>query len=163
MRPAEHPTALAVQRQLGDAFTVLEFPAGTRSAAEAAAAVGVEVAQIVKSLVFRTQDDRPLIAFVSGANQADEKRLAELIGMSLGKADADFVRAATGFAIGGVSPARRIEGGMAFIDADLEGLGDLWAAAGTPTAVFRLTFNDLKRLTGGQVADIARRPRQGDA
>ena len=96
MTPARHPTALAVQRELGGAFEVLEFPEGTRSAADAAAAVGVGVAQIVKSLVFRTVDERPVIAFVSGANQADEKRLSELAGVALGKADAEFVRAATG-------------------------------------------------------------------
>ena len=158
MTPARHPTALAVQRELGGAFEVLEFPEGTRSAADAAAAVGVGVAQIVKSLVFRTVDERPVIAFVSGANQADEKRLSELAGVALGKADAEFVRAATGFAIGGVSPARRVDGALTFIDADLETAGELWAAAGTPTAVFRLTFSSLRQMTVGQVADIARRP-----
>ena len=157
VRPAQHPTALKVQRELGDAFEVLEFPEGTRSAVDAAAAVGVDVAQIVKSLVFRAADDRPVIAYVSGANRADENRLSGLAGTPLSKADAHFVRNTTGFAIGGVSPARRIEGALTFIDSDLAALGELWAAAGTPTAVFRLTFGDLQRLTGGKVADIALR------
>lgn len=157
MKKAEHPTALAIQRELGEGFEVLEYPEGTRSAADAAAAIGVGVSQIVKSLVFRTEDSRAVIAFVSGANQVDEKRLADLVGAPVKKADAEFVRSATGFAIGGVSPARRADGALTFIDAGLASVGDLWAAAGTPTAVFRLTFSQLEQMTGGQISEFAQR------
>ena len=139
----------------GFAFEVREFPQGTRTAAEAAAAIGCEVAQIAKSLVFRARQlGRPVLVIASGANRVDEKAVAALIGEKIGRADADFVRAATGFAIGGVPPLGHDTPPVTLIDRDLLAVDEIWAAAGTPNAVFRLTPEDLVALTGGRVADI---------
>jgi prolyl-tRNA editing enzyme YbaK/EbsC (Cys-tRNA(Pro) deacylase) len=139
----------------GFAFEVREFPASTRTAAEAAAAIGCEVAQIAKSLVFRArQSGRPVLVIASGANRVDEKAVAALIGEKIGRADADFVRAATGFAIGGVPPLGHDTPPVTLIDRDLLALDEIWAAAGTPNAVFRLMPEDLVAVTGGRVADI---------
>ncbi len=136
-------------------FAVREFPASTRTAAEAAAAIGCEVAQIAKSLVFRARESgRPVLVMASGANRVDEKAVAALIGEKIGRADADFVRAKTGFAIGGVPPLGHEVAPVTLIDRDLLALDEIWAAAGTPNAVFRLTPQDLVALTGGQVAEI---------
>jgi prolyl-tRNA editing enzyme YbaK/EbsC (Cys-tRNA(Pro) deacylase) len=139
----------------GFAFQVVEFPASTRTAADAAAAIGCEVAQIAKSLVFRTKaEKKPILVIASGVNRVNEKRLRDLVGETIEKADAEFVREQTGFAIGGVPPVGHREGLAIFIDAELLTLGEIWAAAGTPNAVFRLPAADLPTLTGGQVADI---------
>jgi len=136
-------------------FEVREFPASTRSAAEAAAAIGCELGQIVKSLIFRAKGSgRPVLAIASGANRVDEKALAALVGEPIGRADADFVRQTTGFAIGGVPPCGHTTPPFAVIDRDLMGFEEIWAAAGTPNAVFRLKPQDLAALSGGQVADI---------
>ncbi len=135
--------------------TVREFPASTRTSAEAAAAIGCEVAQIAKTLVFRTRvSERPVLVIASGANRVDEKAVAALIGEKIGRADADFVRAKTGFAIGGVPPVGHDTALMTVIDRDLLALDEIWAAAGTPNAVFPLAPRDLVALTGGKVADI---------
>ena len=139
----------------GFEFAVRAFPQGTRTAAEAAAAVRCEVAQIAKSLVFRARvSGRPVLVIASGANRVDEKAVAVLIGEKIGRADADFVRAATGFAIGGVPPVGHDTPPVTLIDRDLLALDETWAAAGTPNAVFRLTPRDLVTLTGGRVAEI---------
>lgn len=139
----------------GFAFQVVEFPASTRTAADAAAAIGCEVAQIAKSLVFRTKaGQRPLLVIASGVNRVNEKRLRDLVGEPIEKADADFVRERIGFAIGGVPPVGHRETVEVFIDEDLLTLGELWAAAGTPNAVFRLPAADLPALTGGRVASV---------
>lgn len=136
-------------------FQVREFPASTRTSEEAAAAIGCGVAQIAKSLIFRAKEsNRPVLVMASGANRVDEKAVGRLLGEKLGRADADFVRAATGFAIGGVPPVGHRETPVTFIDADLMELGEIWAAAGTPNAVFRLTPPELVSLTGGQVAAL---------
>ncbi len=136
-------------------FAVREFPESTRTAAEAAAAIGCEVAQIAKSLVFRARaSDRPVLVIASGANRVDEKAVSALIGEKIGHADAGFVRAATGFAIGGVPPLGHDTPLVTLIDRDLLALDVIWAAAGTPNAVFRLKPEDLVVLTGGQVADL---------
>ncbi len=137
----------------GFAFQVVEFPASTRTAVEAAAAVGCEVAQIAKSLIFRTKaTQRPILVIASGANRVNEKRLRDLVGEPIEKADADYARERTGFAIGGIPPVGHREALRIFIDEDLLMLGDIWAAAGTPNAVFRLPAADLPTLTGGTVA-----------
>ena len=142
-------------RSKGFGFEVVELPQSTRSAAEAAQAVGCQVEQIAKSLVFRgTESGRPVLAIASGANQVNERRLAELIGERIGKADADFVRDATGFAIGGVPPVGHAQPVETLIDEDLLRHGEIWAAAGTPNAVFRLTPDDLVKLTGGRVVRV---------
>ncbi len=136
-------------------FELREFPASTRTAAEAAAAIGCDIAQIAKSLVFRARaSGGPVLVIASGANRVDEKAVAALIGENIGRADADFVRAATGFAIGGVPPLGHDTPPVTLIDRDLLALDEIWAAAGTPNAVFRLTPGDLVALTGGRVADI---------
>lgn len=142
---------------LGIAAEVREFPASTRTSAEAAEAIGCTVGQIAKSLVFRARtSDRAVMVIASGANKVDEKAVAVLLGEPIGRADADFVRARTGFAIGGVPPVGHSEPHPTFIDRDLLGFDEIWAAAGTPNAVFRLRPADLVALTGGAVADIRR-------
>jgi Cys-tRNA(Pro) deacylase len=155
-------SARRVQEALAAAgfdFQVREFPASTRTSAEAAAAIGCEVAQIAKSLIFRARDSgRPVLVIASGANRVDEKAVGRLLGEKLERADADFVRAKTGFAIGGVPPVAHREPPAVFIDAGLMDLSEIWAAAGTPNAVFRLAPQDLASLTGGQVAEIAKAP-----
>jgi prolyl-tRNA editing enzyme YbaK/EbsC (Cys-tRNA(Pro) deacylase) len=135
--------------------TVVELPATTRSAAEAAAAIGCAVAQIVKSLIFRaSQSDRPILVVASGANRVDEKRIGQLLGEPIGKADADFVRRRTGFVIGGVPPLGHAEPLTTFLDEDLLQFDQIWAAAGTPFAVFALTPAQLQVMTAGQVVAV---------
>lgn len=153
------PSAQRVQEALavhGLGLEVREFPASTRTAEDAAAAIGCTVAQIAKSLIFRGKtSDRPVLVIASGANRVDEKKVSALIEEKIGKADAEFVRARTGFAIGGVPPVGHLEAPITVIDRDLLALEEIWAAAGTPNAVFRLTPGDLATLTGGQVAEVA--------
>ncbi|MEN3273600.1 MAG: hypothetical protein V7636_2361 [Actinomycetota bacterium] len=132
------------------------FPEGTKTAADAAAAIGVEVGQIVKSLVFLV-DDAPVVALVSGDNQLDEKKLAQAHGGGkVRRADADAVRAATGFPIGGVPPLGHAEPLPVYVDRDLERWDEVWAAAGTWTDVFPVAPSDLVRASNGTVADLAR-------
>jgi prolyl-tRNA editing enzyme YbaK/EbsC (Cys-tRNA(Pro) deacylase) len=156
MRPATSPSALKVQAVLGVRFDVLEFDAGTRTAEDAAAAIGCEVAQIAKSLVFRAASGRPVLVVASGAHRVDEKTVAALVGEPITRANADFVRDATGFAIGGVPPVGHRTAPVALIDESLLAFEEIWAAAGTPNAVFRLTPADLMALTGGTVAAVKR-------
>lgn len=152
------PAAQRVQAALaaeGLRLEVREFPAGTRTAEDAAAAIGCSVAQIAKSLIFRgKQSDRLVLAVVSGANRADEKKLAALAGEEIGRADAGFVRDRTGFAIGGVPPLAHRSAPMTFLDADLQAFDEIWAAAGTPNAVFRLTPDELARVTAAAFVDL---------
>jgi prolyl-tRNA editing enzyme YbaK/EbsC (Cys-tRNA(Pro) deacylase) len=136
---------------------VSTFPAGTRTAADAAAAIGVTVGQIVKSLVFRRASGAALLVVASGANRVDVSKVGALIGEPVGKADADFVRSATGFAIGGVPPAGHVAPVETIVDEDLLAFDEIWAAAGTPRDVFPLTPAELVDMTGGRVADVAAR------
>ena len=157
MKPATATSALKVQAILGARFQVLEFDASTRTAADAAAAIGCTVPQIAKSLLFRTTgSNRPVLVVASGANRVDEKKVAKLIGEAIARADADFVREATGFAIGGVPPVGHQMPPIVLIDDALLAFAEIWAAAGTPNAVFCLTPADLVVLTQGQVRAIAR-------
>jgi prolyl-tRNA editing enzyme YbaK/EbsC (Cys-tRNA(Pro) deacylase) len=134
---------------------VIELPDSTRTAVEAAQAVGCQVGQIVKSLIFKAKrSQRPILVIASGNNRVNEKRIEARIGEPLGKADAEFVRAKTGFAIGGVPPLGHLEPPQTFIDQDLFQYEEIWAAAGTPHAVFRLTPQILHELTGGEVLVI---------
>lgn len=155
------PSAQKVQDALaaaGLANQVVELAASTRSSAEAAKAVGTTVAQIAKSLIFRAQPSgRPVLVIASGVNRVDEKKLATLLGERIDRPDADYVRDRTGFAIGGVPPLGHPVRLATYIDRDLLALGDLWAAAGTPNSVFRLTPEELVALTRGEVADLAKR------
>jgi len=139
----------------GIALQVREFPASTKTSAEAASAVGCAVAQIAKSMIFRAAaSDRSVLVVASGANRVDEKKVAALVGEKIERATPDFVRAKTGYAIGGVPPVGHTEPPVVLIDEDLLTLDVLWAAAGTPNAVFRLTPEELRQLTGGQVAAV---------
>ncbi|MFO7681352.1 MAG: YbaK/EbsC family protein [Chloroflexota bacterium] len=155
MHPSAQKVADAAQ-QLGLDIEIVEFAQTTRSAQEAADAIGCDVAQIVKSLCF-VVNGRSTICFVSGANQLDERKLAALAGVGrkqVQRADADTVKAATGFSIGGVPPFGHITAVPIFIDADLMQFDVVWAAAGTPFAVFACTPPDLAQVTQGQIADI---------
>jgi prolyl-tRNA editing enzyme YbaK/EbsC (Cys-tRNA(Pro) deacylase) len=134
------------------------FPEGTRTAEDAARAVGCEVGQIVKSLVFLL-DGAPVIALVSGSNRLDERRLASALGgESVGRADADSVRAATGYPIGGVPPFGHVTSLLTAIDEDLLAHDEVWAAAGTPHDVFAVAPADLVWATGGTVATLRAEP-----
>jgi prolyl-tRNA editing enzyme YbaK/EbsC (Cys-tRNA(Pro) deacylase) len=134
---------------------IKEFDASTRTSADAAAAIGCEVAQIAKSLVFRAKESgKAVLVIASGTNRVDEKKLSALVGEKIGKADAEFVRAETGFAIGGVAPVGHTGPVTLLIDADLQQYQEIWAAAGAPNAVFRLTPQQLSALTGGSVVDV---------
>ncbi len=158
MKPASAPSALKVQAVLGPKFAVLEFDAGTRTAADAAAAIGCSVAEIAKSLLFRAKETgRPVLVVASGVNRVDEKKVAALIGEKIARADADFVRENTGFAIGGVPPVGHAKTPITLIDEDLMQFETIWAAAGTPNAVFRLTPRELVGLTGGRLGAVAAR------
>ena len=158
VKPAESPSALKVQATLGDRFEVLEFDASTRTAADAAAAIGCEVAQIAKSLIFRGgTSGRAVLIIASGVDRIDEKKAAAAIGEPIARADADFVREATGFAIGGVPPVGHKTKPIVLIEESLLGFEEIWAAAGTPKAVFRLTPADLVELTGGRTVAVARK------
>jgi len=140
---------------LGMSLEVVELPDSTRTAPEAAQAVGCQVGQIVKSLVFKAKrSERAILVIASGANRVDERKIEALIGEPLGKADADFVRQQTGFVIGGVPPLGHSQPLETFIDEDLLQYEYVWAAAGTPHAVFKLNPGDLERMTGGRIMEI---------
>lgn len=148
--PARVQAALAAA---GVTARIEQFPSSTRTAEEAAATVGTSVGQIVKSLVFLS-GDAPVIALVSGVNRLDTRRLGELTGATIGKADADAVRRATGYSIGGVPPIGFLAPIPTFIDRDLLRYDLVWAAAGTPRHVFPIAPQELVRITGGSVADL---------
>ncbi len=147
---------MRVQAILGEAFRVLEFEQSTHSSAEAAAAIGCDVAQIAKSMLFRAADGRPVLVVASGTNRVDEKKVAALIGQKIKRADGDFVLAHTGTAPGGVAPVGHMTPPVTVLDQDLRQFEKIWAAAGSPNAVFALTPADLARLTGAEFADVAK-------
>ena len=151
-------SALKVQQALnaiGLALEVVELPGSTRTAQEAAQAVGCQVGQIAKSIIFQAlASHRPILVIASGPNRVNEKVIEELIGETIAKADADFVRQRTGFVIGGVPPIGHSEHLETFVDQDLLVYQEIWAAAGTPHAVFRLTPGDLLRMTSGIVIRV---------
>ena len=135
---------------------MVELPTSTRTALAAAESIGCDVAQIIKSLVFiGLESGRPILVLASGVNRVDEGLLARLAGEAISKADAGFVRERTGFAIGGVPPLGHIEPMETFVDADLMTHEYLWAAAGTPRAVFRLASGNLLAMTGGRTVSVA--------
>ena len=134
---------------------VKELGESTRTAVDAANAVGCEVGQIVKSLVFRGKvSGKAVFVVASGSNMVNEKALAVLVGEKIERATPEFVREQTGYAIGGVSPVGHPAPLTTFIDEDLLGYQELWAAAGTPNAVFALTPEQLCHITSGQVAHV---------
>jgi Cys-tRNA(Pro) deacylase len=154
-----HPTAqkvAAAAHKLGVDITIKEFEATTRTAEDAAQAIGCTVGQIVKSLVFIV-NGQPTLALVSGPNRLDEKKLAALCGVGKKKVkrgDADTVREATGFAIGGVPPFGHQTKLLTYIDQDFWQFDLIWAAAGTPNAVFSITPDELARVTEGMMVDL---------
>jgi prolyl-tRNA editing enzyme YbaK/EbsC (Cys-tRNA(Pro) deacylase) len=139
---------------LGIDPSIRRFPEGTKTAVDAAEAIGCDVAQIVKSLVFLV-DDRPVLAFTSGANRVDPEKLAHVVeGSEARRASPEEARAATGFAVGGTPPFGHPEPVMSFVDPDLLTFEEVWAAAGTPDSVFPLAPSELLRATGAQRADF---------
>jgi len=153
------PSAQKVQDVLNDrGFTnqIVELPDSTRTSVEAATAIGCTVAQIAKSLIFQGKESRSAILVIaSGVNRVNEKRMAELLGEKLQKPDAEFVREQTGFVIGGVPPLGHTQPLTTYIDEDLLQYAELWAAAGHPNAVFKLTPAELVAMTNGTVLAIA--------
>jgi len=156
MKPGSSEGASRIQALLGSAFTVLEFEQSTHTAAEAAAAIGCDVAQIAKSLLFRAADGQAGLVVASGANRVDETKVAALLGQEVGRADPDFVLRRTGFAVGGVPPVG-YEPGATLLDQDLQLFATIWASAGSANAVFALSPVELVRLTRSSFADVAKR------
>lgn len=156
------PSAARVQAALdvfGFGHRVFEFTVSTRSAADAAAAIGCDVAQIAKSLIFRGRNSgRPVLVLANGRARVDEHKVAAACGEPIVKADADFVRESTGYVIGGVCPVGHLRRPITLIDDGLTEYEEIWAAAGTPNAVFKLTPEQLKALTGGTLADVTLTP-----
>ena len=139
----------------GLGLVVVEFPAETRTAQQAADVIGCELGQIAKSLLFRgTKTGQPVFVIASGKNRVDEKIIQEHVGEEIEKADAAFVLEQTGFAIGGVPPIGHLKAIRPFIDEDLMGYAEIWAAAGTPFSVFKLLPSDLLKITDGRIVLI---------
>jgi prolyl-tRNA editing enzyme YbaK/EbsC (Cys-tRNA(Pro) deacylase) len=142
---------------LGHPDTIVEVPAKARTARGAAEAVGCTVAQIAKSIVFRTEGqepDRAVLVITSGANRVDPAKAEAALGVPLRQADPDWVRRATGFAIGGVAPIGHLTPPLTLLDEDLLKLDPVWAAAGAPHLVFRTTTAELQRMSGGAIASV---------
>jgi prolyl-tRNA editing enzyme YbaK/EbsC (Cys-tRNA(Pro) deacylase) len=135
---------------------IVEFPASTRTAVEAAAAIGTTVERIVKSLAFAA-GDRTIVVLASGANRVDTARLGELVGQQITRADAERVRQETGYAIGGVPPLGYSRPLPVYVDRDLLQFDEVWAAAGTPNAVFPIVPSELVRVSEGSVVDVKER------
>ena len=143
----------AALRAAGHADNIEAFPDGTRSAAEAAAAVGCEVAQIAKSIIFRS-GERPVLVIASGANRVDMAKVAAATGLAVKRAEGGWVRDVTGFAIGGVAPLGHLTPPVVLVDEDLFRLAKIWAAAGSPMHVFATTPEEVLRVSGGIRADV---------
>jgi prolyl-tRNA editing enzyme YbaK/EbsC (Cys-tRNA(Pro) deacylase) len=151
-----HPNTERVRSFLehhGSGARVVELNGSTRTAAEAADAIGTTVAQIAKSLVFLA-GERPILAIASGTNRVSTEKLSRLTGAGVTRADADAVRRHTGFPIGGVPPVAHQRPLDVLIDRDLFQYAEVWAAAGTPRSVFPTSPDELKAMTGGTIADI---------
>ncbi|HTI49245.1 MAG TPA: YbaK/EbsC family protein [Casimicrobiaceae bacterium] len=155
------PSARRVQDALaaaGVTSAIVEYDVPARTSAQAADVLGCTVGQIAKSLVFRAASGKPVLVIASGSNRVDESKVAALVGEAIGKADAAFVREATGFAIGGIPPLGHAERLAPLIDRDLLRYDVVYAAGGTPHAMFPLAPADLVRVSGGTVADVALLP-----
>jgi prolyl-tRNA editing enzyme YbaK/EbsC (Cys-tRNA(Pro) deacylase) len=152
------PSAQKIQDLLasrGYEITIIEFAESTRTAQEAADRAGCQLGQITKSLIFKGRTSgKAILVLTSGANRVSEKRISEYAGEPIERADADFVRAATGFAIGGVPPLGHTQPMETYLDEDLLQYKTIWAAAGTPNAIFELTPSDLQKMTGGKPAQV---------
>jgi len=142
-------------RDAGVRVELREFDASTRTAADAAAAVGCDVDQIAKSIIFRGEESGHVVLFLTaGGNRVSDAKASSVAGQPLGKADADLIRAETGFAIGGVAPVGHLTQVRAFLDPRLMEFPEVWAAAGTPRHVFAISPADLHRMTGAEIADF---------
>ena len=152
------PSAQKIQdllTTLGYPYTVIEHAESTRTAQEAADRAGCALGQIVKSLIFKGKESgKPILVLTSGANRVDEKRISGYAGEPIGKADADFARTVTGFVIGGVPPIGHLQKMETYIDEDFLRYPTIWAAAGTPNAIFELKTADLPIMTGGKVVTV---------
>jgi prolyl-tRNA editing enzyme YbaK/EbsC (Cys-tRNA(Pro) deacylase) len=155
-KPGSVERVRAALLSAGHADTISEFPDSTRTAQDAAAAVGCSVAQIAKSIVLRAGDEVVLV-IASGANRVDVARVADLLGRPVKPADGRWVRDTTGFAIGGVAPVGHLTPPRILIDADLMALDPVWAAAGSPRHVFRTSARELARMSGGIIAEVKER------
>ncbi len=155
MQIAQHRKAKKVQEALGPDFTVLEFDQPTASAAQAASAIGCTVAQIAKSLVFANAEGGPVLVIASGASRVDEAKVSQILKTTIHRADADFVKRATGFSIGGVPPVGHPSQLTVVLDQTLQDFEEIWAAGGTPTSVFCLTPSQLVSITNGSYCDVA--------
>jgi prolyl-tRNA editing enzyme YbaK/EbsC (Cys-tRNA(Pro) deacylase) len=147
---------MRIRSILGAGFRVLEFEQSTHTSAEAAAVLGCDLAQIAKSMMYQAADGQPVLVVASGANRIDEKKVAALLGQKIKRADPEFVLASTGVAVGGVPPLGHIRAPLTFLDQDLGRHETIWAAAGSPNALFALAPADLVRLTGAPFVDIAK-------
>ncbi|MGB9707019.1 MAG: YbaK/EbsC family protein [Microgenomates group bacterium] len=141
-------------KKLGISLKIICLPKSTGTAMEAAWAVGCQLGQIAKSIVFKTGSGKPILVITSGANRVDEKKLAKILGEEVQKADADFVKEKTGFAVGGVPPFGHKQKISTFIDKDLFKFSEIWAAAGDPFSVFKTTGEELQKISGGKVMKI---------
>jgi prolyl-tRNA editing enzyme YbaK/EbsC (Cys-tRNA(Pro) deacylase) len=157
-RPEGFQRVAAALAARGHPHAPLWLEAAVRTSQEAADHLGVAVGQIAKSVIFRRKaDDAAVLVITSGDRRVDEKRVAAITG-ALGRADADFVKARTGFSIGGVAPLAHAEPAQTLIDRELFRFEEIWAAAGHPNGVFRLTPEALVQLTGAPVADVVQQP-----
>ncbi|MGP8307688.1 YbaK/EbsC family protein [Vibrio sp. YIC-376] len=137
-------------------FVVKEFSSSTRTAQDAAESIGCAVHQIAKSLIFKDKrSGLPILVIASGSNRVDTKKIKNALGNPISRADADFVRENTGFAIGGIPPVAHKTKLQTFLDEDLKSQEVIWAAAGTPNSLFELTPTTLEKLTGGYWLDLA--------
>lgn len=156
----QHAAVARVREALnkaGVANNIAVMPEATHTAQAAADALSCNIAEIAKSIIFRAQDGRAVLVITSGANRVDDRKVAALIGQTLGKADADFVRSQCGFVIGGVAPVAHLNEPITLMDEDLLGFGAVWPAAGHPNTMFRISPQDLARIAGARIADIAQR------
>ena len=145
-------------QQAGHAHAPIMLDGAARTAQEAADGLGVQLGQIAKSVIFRRkEDDAAVLVVTSGDRRVDEKKVSALVG-KVGRADADFVKARTGFTIGGVSPVAHLNPSVTLLDQDLWRFEEIWAAAGHPHGVFRLAPEDLRHLTGAPVVDVVEAP-----
>lgn len=157
MRASAHPNALRVAAALGPSFTVVEFDESTHTAQEAADAIGCQLAQIAKSIIFRSASGKAVLVIASGTNRVDEKKVKALLGEKIERASPDFVKETTGFEVGGVPPLGHASPCVVYLDEDLKAFPTLWAAGGTPNAVFEIGFAKLAEMSGATVADVAKR------
>jgi prolyl-tRNA editing enzyme YbaK/EbsC (Cys-tRNA(Pro) deacylase) len=153
-----NPSAQKIQnilRGFGFNYKVIEFTESTRTAQEAADRIGCQLGQIVKSLIFKgMSSNKGILVLTSGSNRVDENKISQYSGESIDRADPEFVRTVTGFAIGGVPPLGHAQLLDTYIDEDLFQYTDIWAAAGTPNAVFQLPSSELGKITNGRIVRV---------